>query len=122
MAELNSEQKEEVKKEINKQVAEAKKEIEKEELRIHKQLLEKATRTASLFGQEFRQQTAAAIIAAFGFLIALAWKDLIVKIVEQFTASNILTQYPYFAELFSAIIVTGISVIGIVIISRWAKK
>lgn len=127
MSELNREQKKEVKEEVNKQVEIAKEKLEKDvekkvEKRIYHELVDKATRHVNLFGIEFKQQTAAAIIAAFGFLIALAWKDLIVKIVEQFTAANLLEQHPYLADLVSAFIVTAISVVGIVIISKWAKK
>ena len=115
MADLTKKQKKEVRKEVDK-------EVEKVEQRLHRQLISKASHSVSVFGYEFRTQTAAAIIAAFGFLIALVWKDLIVLIVEQLALAQVFVKYPYLAQFVSTIIVTAVCVIGIIIISRWAKK
>lgn len=71
---------------------------------------------------QVRHHTTTAIIAAFSFLIALAWKDFIVKIVTSLTPLITLEKYPYIADLYSAIIVTIIAVIGIIIITKWSKK
>ncbi len=126
MTELNKETKKEVQKEVDKKVSEAKEEIkdfEKSvEKRLAKKLIHKATKTATMLGTEFRHHAATAIMAAFGFIIALVWKDLIVKLVEQIAADNLIARYPYIADLFSAIIVTAVSVVGIIFISKWAKK
>lgn len=70
----------------------------------------------------FKDHASTAIIAALGFVIALSWKDLIVKIVENLTRSEMLEKYPYIAELYVAIVVTIIAIIGIVIIGKWAQK
>mgnify|MGYP007059597729 CR=1 FL=1 len=83
-----------------------------------KRILEKASRIKG----EYRKQVSTAIIAAFGFLIALAWRDLITKLVNQFTKINLLEKYPYIAEVYSVIIITTLSVAGIIIVSRWATK
>jgi|SRR3989338_8927150 len=99
-----------VKKEDNlskKEREEVKKEISKA---LHRRLLEKT----SVFGSKFKEQTSAAIITAFGLVIALAWKDVVVEAVGRINQTNNL--------LFSAIIVTVISILGIALISRWSKK
>ena len=77
-----------------------------------KQLFEQKTQTFKL---KFREQTTAAIITAFGLVIALAWKDVITQGIEQlnpFQGSNL---------LFSALVVTLIGVMGILITSKWFK-
>ncbi|HIG52342.1 hypothetical protein CXT76_00715 [Candidatus Parvarchaeota archaeon] len=71
---------------------------------------------------EFKKYVATAIIAAFGFLIALAWRDLITKLVENFTKTELLETYPYIAELYSTIIVTVIGVLAIFLISKWVQS
>jgi hypothetical protein len=112
MTNLTSSQQAEVKKEVSKQVE---KEVKK---RLSKRLWEKST----VFGSEFKKQTATAIIAAFGFLIALVWRDLISKAIKETTYIQSLEMYPYLAELYIALVVTVVAVIGIAIISKWAKK
>jgi uncharacterized protein YacL len=70
----------------------------------------------------FKQHASTAIIAAFSFLIALSWKDLIVNLVTALTKPLTLEKYPYLADLYSAIIVTIIAIIGIGLVTKWAKK
>jgi hypothetical protein len=89
----------EERKEVKKEVAQA----------VHKKLLTKA----ETFRSEFKKQTAAAIITAFGLVIALAWKDVITDLISQLNFAQ--------GILLSAIIVTAFSVLGILIVSRWAK-
>jgi len=74
------------------------------------------------FSAQFKQHVSTAIIAAFSFLIALAWKDLIVNLVSKMTGTELLGKYPYLVSLYSAIIVTLIAVIGIALVTNWAKK
>ena len=108
MTELTKTQQKEVEKQVEKVVKK----------RLSSRLLEKTT----FFGSEFKKQTATAIIAAFGFLVALVWRDLILKVVENISKTSLLEKYPYIAELYTAIIVTIIAVIVIALISRWSQK
>lgn len=109
-------QQQEVRQEVEKQVE---KQIEK---RVKKRLSDAVREKSSLVQREFKTQAAGAIIAAFGFLIALVWKDLIVKLMENLTPPTLIAKYPYLAQLYSAILVTFIAVIGIMLISRWVKS
>ena len=109
---LDKVEKQEIKKEVEKEVNKA----------VHKRLLEAAKRPAKRIHSEFKQQTSAAIIAAFGFVIALAWKDLITALIPKVARPGLIAQYPYISQLYTAIIITIFAVFGILIISRWAKK
>jgi hypothetical protein len=86
------------------------KEVKKEiDLAVHKKLITKT----ETFRSEFKKQTAAAIITAFGLVIALAWKDVITDLISKLNFAQ--------GIILSAIVVTAFSVIGILIVSRWAK-
>ncbi|MFZ5954853.1 MAG: DUF5654 family protein [Nanoarchaeota archaeon] len=77
---------------------------------------------ASNFKKEFKKQTFTAISAALGFLIALSWRepisDLITKIVEEAGLTKDLIRYKFL----SAIIITVICVLFLIIISKWSSK
>ncbi len=83
---------------------------------INKKLHEKVVSKASVLGQEFKKQTSTAIMAAFGLIIALSWKDVITDFVNKV---NFLNGYGLLA---SAVVLTLISVLGILLISKWAKS
>jgi len=135
---LSTPQKKAVDKEVDKQVnKQLKKELKKEEEKLekgiekrieekfHKRLI-KATanqtkqKTQYLHNQ-FRDHASTAIIAAFGFLIALVWRDLIVKLTKT-AAIPFLEQYPFLAELYTALIITIIAIIAISLVGKWAQK
>lgn len=65
------------------------------------------------FNMELRSQLKTALMAAFGFLIALVWRDLITAFVD-----NISKRAPVQGQLIGAIIVTVISVAGILVITK----
>ncbi len=72
--------------------------------------VEKIRSKTHTFKEEFKNQTVIAITAAFAFLIALVWRDYIMSLIKTDKAT-----------LFSAITVTLICVIGLVIISKWSS-
>ena len=77
--------------------------------RIHKKIIEKA----STFKSEFRKQTATAIMTAFGLVIAMAWKDVITDLISRINFVQGL--------LLSAVVLTAICVLGIIMINNWAR-
>jgi hypothetical protein len=124
---LTNQQQQEVKKEVAKQLKVGEKKLEKEiekkvEAKLHKKLLSKSKQTATYFGSEFKKHASTALIAAFGLVMALSWQTVIKKYVENLPKSGVLLDHPYLADLYTAIIITIIAVIGIALISRWAKK
>lgn len=108
MVELTKKQQEEVKKEVKRELT---KEIRE---RIHQETV--------FFRTQSKQQVATAVIAAFGFLLALSWRDIIAKIVNSLSNKDFLSNYPYFADVYSITLITAISVAGIILVSRWAGK
>ena len=65
------------------------------------------------FKKEFKKTTSTAIVAAFGFLIALSWRDLITEYMNKISANNLLQ-----GRFIGAITVTLFSVLGILIVTR----
>jgi len=124
----------EVDREVKKQVEKSEKVIEKKiETKLYKRFLRKSKamttatakrglRTTVFIGHKFRDHASTAMIAAFSFLIALAWKDFIVKLVRDNTKISLLEKYPYIAELYTAIIITILAIIGIIFVSKWVKE
>jgi len=65
------------------------------------------------FNRELKKAISTAIVAAFGFLIALSWKEFITAYV-----SKIAEVSPVQGKLISALIVTFVSVAGILIVTK----
>ena len=59
------------------------------------------------FNLEIKKSMNTAIVAAFGFLMALAWRDVITEYINEITSIS-----PVQGKLISAIIITLIGVIG----------
>lgn len=72
----------------------------------------------SRFNKEFKKTLAASIAAAAGLITALAWKDAI----NEYLVNKITTFSPFHGLLVSALLITLVSVIVIMIISRWNSK
>ena len=89
------------------------KEVVKE---INKKLAAKVKSHAHGLRDEFKKQTSTAIMAAFGLIIALSWKDVITDAISN------LEFVKGYGLLMSAVILTIVSVVGILVISRWAKE
>jgi len=77
--------------------------------------IQKITQKTREFGSKFKEQVSTAILTALGLVIALAWKDVIFDVIAKInpTQSNI---------FISAVLVTLFAIIGMAIISKWAKK
>ena len=69
------------------------------------------------FKAELKKAMVTAITAAFGFLIALSWKDLITKFVSKLSSYS-----PLQGQLVSTFIVTIISVLGIILATKIFSK
>ena len=76
--------------------------------------MKEKVKAASLrYKREIKKALHTAIVAAFGFLIALTWKDVIVEYVN-----TIVSLSPVGGKLISAIVITLIGVLGILIVTR----
>ncbi len=77
---------------------------------------QKAKEKAKKLHKEVKKALYTALLAAFGFLIALVWRDVIQSWVEKISATS-----PVQGQLVSALIVTIICVIGILIVTKFLK-
>lgn len=76
-------------------------------------------KSLSKFKDEFRKQASIAIIAAFGFLIALSWKDFVSEVVNQIVASVQGIKSVYLLKFVAAVVVTIVSIVGIMFASKF---
>jgi hypothetical protein len=71
---------------------------------------------------ETKMQVGTAMIAAFGFLIALVWKDVITNYTNHVIAFLRFPSPESFQILYIAIITSMIAVVGIVLVNLWMPK
>lgn len=69
-------------------------------------------KAAKKFNEELRKNMHTAVIAAFSLVIALAWRDVITEYVNELTSIA-----PIHSKLISAILITVLAVLGIMLIS-----
>ena len=84
-----------------------------EELTRKQKLKLKAKESAKKFKRELKKSTNTAIVAAFAFLIALSWRDLIIEYVDKISANNLLQ-----GKFVTAVTITLISVLGILLVTK----
>ena len=93
-----------------------------EEKKIAKQTTQIAKQAVKNLGNETKQHAVTAIVAAFGFIIALVWKDAIKGYVDFIITKLSISGASYVITFYTAIVTTIIAVIGIVIVTRWHPK
>lgn len=86
-------------------------------LTIRQKLTQKTRKNAKKFKLEIKKAISTAIVAAFGFIIALSWKDVLLEYIDTLMKSS-----PIKGKLIGAIIITIISVAGIIIITKFLSE
>ena len=84
-----------------------------------KQTAQIAKQAVKGLGNETQKHTVTAIVAAFGFIIALVWKDAIKGYVNLLIIKLSISGASHVITLYTAIITSIIAVMGIVIVTRW---
>jgi len=74
---------------------------------------EKIKSSGHKLGKEFKKSMNTAIVAAFSLIVALVWKDVITSYVDKIKSMTSIN-----SALISALFITLISVLGILLISR----
>ncbi len=87
--------------------------MEKDELTKRQKLKIKAKESAKKFKKEVKKSVTTAIVAAFGFLMALSWRDVITGYVSKISELS-----PVKGQFISAVIITIVSVAGILIVTK----
>jgi len=96
---------------------------------LHKKISAKvAVGEVSRIKEETKRQVLTAVLAAFGFVIALTWNDAIKAVVLEITKKvniagiqNIGLNAPYISQIITSLFVTLICVIGIIFITKLNK-
>jgi len=138
--ELNKKLEKEIKKDIEKEVKqeienkldkkldkglekELKPQIEKEvKKRFHERFLESTKESAIEFKVEFKNQLAIAITAAFGFLIALSWRNPIETGINKLLESFNLKGGAFYWDFLSALVVTFLAALVLMWVSKWKSE
>lgn len=97
-------------------------EIINQQKKLTKTATEIARQAALNLGNETRKQVIIAVVAAFGFLIALVWRDTIQGFVEHLVLDLSFNGPPLLLTFYSALITTLIAVVGIILVTKWVKK
>jgi hypothetical protein len=77
---------------------------------------------AKSFRHHVRKNIATAILAAFGFMMALVWRDVISEGVDKIITYLNITGEGFTFTLVLALITNLVCVVGIIYVSRWAEK
>jgi hypothetical protein len=91
--------------------------MENEKLSKSQLLKLKAKQSALSFKRELKKSVTTALAAAFGFLIALSWREVITSWIEKISSFS-----PIKGNFISAILITIISVIGILLVSKFSNE
>jgi hypothetical protein len=79
--------------------------------------LEKTKNSAIKFKKELKKSVNTALVAAFGFIIALSWRDVVTESVNKISELS-----PLKGKIIHALIVTLLSVIGILLITKFLSE
>jgi hypothetical protein len=80
-------------------------------------MIKKGKKVVKEFESEFKKSLNTALLAAFAFLIALTWRDLINN-----TIDNFLPAFSFCGELIVAVFITVICTIGIMLTSKFLAE
>ena len=88
----------------------------------HKGFRAKTFATTRRFRSEFKKYAITAITAAFAFLVALSWREPISKLFSKIIEDLGLSENIIYYEFLSAILITIMAVLLLMLISKWASK
>jgi len=117
-----------VRKRIIEELKKARKTLREKEhfLQEQKKLTKEAKHVTRNAVKELKNETkkhvVTAIVAAFGFIIALVWRDAIKEFIETVVVNLSISGPTSLITLYTAIITTIIAAIGIVLITKWSSE
>jgi len=92
------------------------------ERKLRRILYERAKKHGGNFQREFKKHVIVAITAALGFLIALSWREPISELVGLIISRLGAGEEMLYYKFLSAIIVTVIAVLALILVSRWTSE
>lgn len=70
---------------------------------------------------EIRRDVSVPIVASFGFIIALVWRDAIKAAVDEFLVRSGLVEQAYVYNFVSAVVVTVIVIVIMIMVTRFSR-
>lgn len=83
-----------------------------------KDLSHVAKKSSEKIKSEIKKNVMTAVLAAFGFIIALVWRDAIREIVDEVIKRAGIEGTDYFFTIITAVLVTTVCVVGILFFSK----
>lgn len=71
---------------------------------------------------ELRNDVTPAVVASFGFIIALVWRDAIRSVLNEFLQNAGIIEKAYIYDIVSALIVTAVVIIIMVTVTKLSRK
>jgi uncharacterized membrane protein (DUF106 family) len=87
-----------------------------------RELIERLKTEVNLLKEEIRHDVTGPVVASFGFIIALIWRDALRSILDEILGRAGLLQKAYIYDVLSAIIVTIFVIIIMVMITRLSRS
>ncbi len=84
--------------------------------------IQKAKQAPRRLREESKKQTTTAILAAFSFLLAFAWRDLIKGYVDHFVDNFLFLGPEHLIQVYATLLTTIFCVLGIILVARWTQK
>jgi len=94
----------------------------KKQKKLSKKTIQVARQAVKNLKNETKKHIVTAIVAGFGFIIALVWRDTIKEYVSVLITKFSVSGPSTLITLYTAIITTIIAVVGIVIITKWGSE
>jgi hypothetical protein len=89
---------------------------------VKPRLRDRARNHALRFKRKFKKQMFTAVAAAFAFFVALSWREPISQLINKIIEILGLAEEAIYIEFLSAIIVTLLAVLALMLMSRWEAK
>ena len=94
----------------------------REQKKLTRNAIHTTNRTIKDLKNETKKHVVTAMVAAFGFIIALVWRDAIKESINNFIANFSIIGSPAIITFYTAIITTIIAVTGIILVTKWSSR
>ena len=99
-----------------------KKKSDKKNVNIPKKILKKVELDLELLKTELRNDVAKPVVASFGFIIALVWRDAISAAIAEYLRRAGMTGQEYIYNFYSAVLVTIVVIFLMMSITKLSRK
>jgi len=87
-----------------------------------KEIIARLEGQLKIIKEELRKDVSVPVVASFGFIIALIWRDAIQAVINEFLSQAGLLEKAYIYQIISAIIVTIVVIIIMVLVTELSRS